>query len=240
MRIDAEETLDGIRGAVSCEPPLSTPPDPAARMIEHARVDLLDASSRLVPFTDAHDPLWSGVMVLGPEESVRLEGNACHDLMVLSGTVDVGAGCVLEAGDFAIRNGAAELRAGPAGAQVLAYRDSSGARCDEIVVTRDERPWREGRTSGMLIANLCTAGHALSLVMWQPGALTRHHAHPGGEEIFVLRGELCEGDRHPAGSWMRLHPGAWHSPFVEVPTLILVRSGHLKARRPAREAREQA
>ena len=199
-------------------------------MIEHARIDLLDASSRLVQFTDAQDPLWSGVMVLAPGESVRLADDACHDLFVLNGAVDVGAGLTLEGGDFAIRNRATELRAGADGAQLLAYRDMSGARCDEITVLRDERPWREGRTPGMLIANLCTSGHALSLVMWQPGASTRHHAHPGGEEIFVLRGELCEGDRHPAGSWMRLHPGAWHSPHVETPTMILVRSGHLKRR----------
>ncbi|MCK9686629.1 cupin domain-containing protein [Scleromatobacter humisilvae] len=209
-------------------------------MIEHAHVDLLDVSSRLVPFTDAHDPLWSGVMVLGPHEGARLAADACHDLLVLNGTVDIGAGRVLEGGDFAIRHGGAELCAGPAGAQVFAYRDASGARCDEITVTRDERPWREGRTPGMLIANLCTAGHALSLVLWQPGTRTRHHAHPGGEEIFVVKGELLEAQQHPAGSWIRLHPGAWHSPFVETPTLILVRSGHLKARRPAREARAQA
>jgi hypothetical protein len=234
MRFDAEETRDRIHGAVSSEPPLSTLPDQASRMIEHARVDLVDASSRLVPFTNAQDPLWSGVFVLAPGESVALAADARHELFVLSGTVDCGDGCTLENGDFAIRGGNVHLRAGDAGAQVLAYRDPSGAPFDPIVVAREDRPWREGRTPGMLAANLCNARHALNLVMWQPGALARHHAHPGGEEIFVLRGELCEGDRHPAGSWMRLHPGAWHSPFVETPTLILVRSGHLKARRPAR------
>ncbi len=202
-------------------------------MIKTARVDLLDASSRLVQFTDAHDPLWTGVLVLAPGERVRLAGDARHDLLVLNGTLAAGAGRSLEGGDFAIRNSAAELEAGPQGAQVLAYRDASGSTCEEIVVPRDERPWREGRTPGMLIANLCTAGHALSLLSWQPGARPRHHGHPGGEEIFVVRGELCEHDRHPAGSWMRLHPGTWHAPHVETPTLILVRSGHLKGHRAA-------
>ena len=100
----------------------------------------------------------------------------------------------------------------------------------ELTLAREEQPWREGRTSGMLVANLSNAGHALNLVMWQPGAFTRQHAHPGGEEIFVLRGELCEDARRPVGSWMRLHPGAWHAPHVEIPTLLLVRSGHLKGR----------
>jgi ChrR Cupin-like domain len=203
-------------------------------MIEHARVDLLDPSSRLIQFTHTDDPLWSGVFVLAPGESVDLASGARHELLVLSGTVDTSDGRTLENGDFAIRSGSTGLRAGDAGAQVLAYRDTSGAAFDEIVVARDERPWREGRTPGMLAASLRNQGHALSLVLWQPGAVTRHHAHPGGEDIFVLRGELCEQDRRPAGSWMRLHPGAWHSPFVETPTLILVRSGHLKGRTKAR------
>ena len=199
-------------------------------MIEHARVDLLDASSRLVQFTATDDPLWSGVMVLGAGESVRLAADARHDLLVLKGAVEVDGGRLLENGDFAILGGSAGLRAGPLGAQVFAYRDASSSACDEIVVARDQRPWREGRTPGMLVASLCTRDHALSLVMWQPGAKAHHHAHPAGEEIFVVRGELCEHDRRPAGSWMRLHPGDWHSPHVETPTLILVRSGHLRRR----------
>jgi hypothetical protein len=199
-------------------------------MIEHARVDLLDLSSRLVHFTDAHDALWSGVFVLAPSERVELAAGARHELLVLGGMVDSGDGRTLETGDFAIIGGRTALRAGAAGAQVFGYRDPSGTAFEEIVVPRDDRPWREARTPGMLAANLCRDAHALNLVMWQPGAIARHHAHPGGEEILVLRGELCEGGRHPAGSWMRLHPGAWHSPFVETPTLLLVRSGHLKGR----------
>ena len=202
-------------------------------MIEHARVDLRDATSRIVQLTDAHDPLWSGVLVLAPGECLRLADGARHDLLVLSGTIALGGGDELENGDFAIRDGGTDLRAGAAGAQVFAYRDAAGAGCEALTVPRDERPWREGRTPGMLVASLCTAGHPVSLVLWQPEARTRHHAHPRGEDIFVVRGELCEQDRLAAGSWIRLHPGAWHAPHVETPTLILVRSGHLKQGRPA-------
>ena len=205
---------------------MSTTPTPG--LIEHAFIDLLDSSSRVVQFTDPHDPLWSGVMVLAPGESVHLAPGARHELLILAGTVEIDDGRALDAGDFTVRGGNADLRAGATGAQVLAYRDMASAAFEEIIVHRDERPWRAGRTPGMLAAILSNAGHALSLVMWQPGARTRHHAHPGGEDIFVVRGELRENDRHPAGSWMRLHPGTWHSPHVETPTLILVRSGHLK------------
>ena len=209
-------------------------------MIEHASVDLLDLSSRLVAFTRADDPLWSGMIVLAPGERVELAAAVRHELLVVSGAVDCDDGLRLDSGDFAVRGGPAGLRAGESGAQLFAYRDASGTVFDETTVTRADRPWRESRTAGMLSANLGNRGHALNLVMWQPGVLTRRHAHPRGEEIFVLRGELCEERRHPAGSWMRLHPGAWHSPVVETPTLLLVRSGHLTARRPEGPARADA
>ena len=197
-------------------------------MIEHAHVDLLDATSRLAPFTAADDDFWCGVMVLAPGERTRLADAGRHDLLVLEGAIDVGDDLTLARGDFAIRHGRPLLHAGPAGAHVFAWRDASRTACDEITVPRADQPWREGRTPGMLAASLSNDGHALNLVQWQPGALTHRHAHPGGEEIFVLRGALCEDARRPAGSWMRLHPGAWHAPHVETPTLLLVRSGHLK------------
>ena len=199
-------------------------------MIEHAHIDLLDASSRIVQFTSADDALWSGVMVLAPGETATLASGGRHDLLVLEGMVDVDDGRTLARGDFAIRNGSPVLRAGPEGAQVFGWRDTCCKSCEETTVHRADQPWREGRTPGMLAANLSNDGHALNLVQWQPGVLTHQHAHPGGEEIFVLRGELCEGARRPVGSWMRLHPGAWHAPHVETPTLLLVRSGHLKGR----------
>jgi hypothetical protein len=201
-------------------------------MLELATVDLGDPTSRVVDLTRADDPRWSGLLVLAPHESVELAADAWHDLLVLSGAVDDGTGCVLDGGDFARRCGAARLSAGPTGASVLAYRQAQiGAACAEITVRRDSRPWRQGRTPGMTVASLSNDDHAVSFVMWQPGSPSRHHAHAGGEEIFVVRGELCAGDvRHPAGSWMRLYPGVWHSPLVETPTLILVRNGHLRPR----------
>ena len=123
-------------------------------MIEHARVDLLDASSRLVHFTQPDDPQWSGVMVLAPGEREQLAGDVRHDLFVLGGTLEAGLGRELEGGDFAVRNRAFAGVAGPAGAMLLAYRDACGARCDEMLVLRDERPWRAGRAPGMLLASL--------------------------------------------------------------------------------------
>jgi quercetin dioxygenase-like cupin family protein len=198
-------------------------------MIEHAYVDLEDASSRFLHFTAVDDPMWSGVVVLAPGEAMAISGGARHDLLVVSGSVtNTIEGSALERGAFAIRGGNIGLRAGPAGAQVFVYRETVPAAYEEATVIFADRPWREGRTPGMLVANLSNASHSLNLIMWQPGAQAPQHAHPRGEEIFVLRGELYETVRYPAGSWMRLHPGAWHSPQVATPTMLLVRSGHLK------------
>jgi hypothetical protein len=164
------------------------------------------------------------------DEPIAMSGGARHDLFVVSGSVtNTIDGCELERGAFATRGGDIGLRAGPAGAQVFVYRETGPVACEDATVIFADRPWREGRTSGMLVANLSAASHSLNLIMWQPGAQTPHHAHPRGEEIFVLRGELYESVRYPAGSWMRLHQGAWHSPQVATPTMLLVRSGHLKA-----------
>jgi len=58
----------------------------------------------------------------------------------------------------------------------------------------------------------------------QAGDLTQRIKVPAG-----VVGYVKQHDASNAG----LHPGDWHSPHVETPTLILVRSGHLKQRRPA-------
>jgi quercetin dioxygenase-like cupin family protein len=82
----------------------------------------------------------------------------------------------------------------------------------------------------MHIAPLASGRQHVSLVEFHPGAQTHDHTHPSGEEIFVLSGELRDAnERYPAGTWLRLHPGARHAPFAEVPTVILLRHGHLRA-----------
>jgi len=200
-------------------------------MIEHAHVDLADTASRVARLSSPDDARWSAVVVLAPGEALELPAGARTDLLVLRGAASDGADERLDLGDFLSDSAARTLHGGPEGATLLAYREvrqPGAAVPPRVAIARDARPWRRGRTPGMTVASLSNAGHALSLVQWQPGASTRPHTHPRGEEIFVLRGELVTVDaRHPEGSWMRLPPGAWHAPTVEVPTMILVRNGHL-------------
>lgn len=54
------------------------------------------------------------------------------------------------------------------------------------------------------------------------------HAHPGGEEIFVVQGVLEDEDgRYGPGTWLRRPRGSHHCPVSREPTLLWVKAGHL-------------
>ncbi|WP_420827371.1 cupin domain-containing protein [Halochromatium glycolicum] len=64
----------------------------------------------------------------------------------------------------------------------------------------------------------------VTLVRWAPGTRCQAHTHWGGEEIFVLEGELeDEHGRYPRGTWLRSPHGSRHQPFSETGCLIYVR-----------------
>jgi anti-sigma factor ChrR (cupin superfamily) len=67
-----------------------------------------------------------------------------------------------------------------------------------------------------------------ALVYWPAGEHFVPHTHVGGEEIVVISGEFRdEHGRYPAGSWLRSPHLSSHHPWVEVDTLIYVKTGHL-------------
>jgi anti-sigma factor ChrR (cupin superfamily) len=65
---------------------------------------------------------------------------------------------------------------------------------------------------------------ATSIVKYQPGSAFSRHAHPGGEEIFVLDGVFSDetGD-YPAGWYLRNPPGSSHSPSSRYGATIFVK-----------------
>jgi anti-sigma factor ChrR (cupin superfamily) len=68
----------------------------------------------------------------------------------------------------------------------------------------------------------------VALVHWPDGERFQHHTHVGGEEIFVLSGELIdEHGRYPAGTWIRSPHMSTHNPWVEQETVLWVKTGHL-------------
>ena len=71
-------------------------------------------------------------------------------------------------------------------------------------------------------------GEHVALVKWPAGERFHPHSHFGGEEIFVLTGEFRdEHGSYPAGTWMRSPHLSRHTPYVEAPTVIWVKVGHL-------------
>lgn len=68
----------------------------------------------------------------------------------------------------------------------------------------------------------------VALVKWPAGERFQPHRHFGGEEILVLSGEFRdEHGRYPPGTWLRSPHGSQHHPFVELETVIWVKTGHL-------------
>ena len=199
-------------------------------LIEREWVDLDVAplgTSRITHLTAAAEPKWTGVIELGPSETFSLEDGLRYDFYLLRGSVDI-EGHVFSADDFLIQRDATVIQAGEDGARILAYSEAGDGSRDPLVRPAKGREWRTGINIQMEVAPLDSGRHRISLVSWQPGAHTRLHTHPGGEEMFVLSGEISDGDeRYPSGTWLRFHPGSTHAPFASVPTTILLRHGHL-------------
>lgn len=71
-------------------------------------------------------------------------------------------------------------------------------------------------------------GEHVALVEWPAGERFQPHTHFGGEEILVLSGEFKdEFGAYPAGTWLRSPHMSRHHPFVDEPTVIWVKVGHL-------------
>ncbi|MFQ5973835.1 MAG: cupin domain-containing protein, partial [Alphaproteobacteria bacterium] len=68
----------------------------------------------------------------------------------------------------------------------------------------------------------------ISLVRFAPGAATSDHDHPGGEELFILDGELEDKyDTYVAGSWVRYPTGSRHVARSPSGCTLYVKKGHL-------------
>jgi len=83
-----------------------------------------------------------------------------------------------------------------------------------------------GRLEVMPLHNF--EGESVALVKWPAGEHFQKHKHIGGEEIFIIEGELIdEHGRYPAGTWIRSPHMSEHRPYVEQDSLIWVKVGHL-------------
>lgn len=73
------------------------------------------------------------------------------------------------------------------------------------------------------------SGHTTSLVWYQANAAFASHAHPQGEEIFVLEGTFSDEHGHyPAGSYLRHPANSQHTPFSDKGCLLFVKLNQFK------------
>lgn len=107
----------------------------------------------------------------------------------------------------------------------IAPDDGARVAIDTAKAAWEPYPGAEGIERTMLHTH---GRERVSLLRWEAGARYPMHRHPGGEEIYVLSGEL--GDEHgtyPAGTWIRNPVGSGHAPFSRKGALIYVKTGHL-------------
>jgi len=66
----------------------------------------------------------------------------------------------------------------------------------------------------------------VALVRWAKGHQAKAHAHPDGEELFVLDGDLeDEHGTYRAGTWLRQPTNSSHRPFSVTGCLYFVKRG---------------
>ena len=88
--------------------------------------------------------------------------------------------------------------------------------------------WRPGQGNLEVMPLHDFRGEHVALVKWPARERFQPHSHFGGEEILVLSGEFKdEFGSYPSGSWLRSPHMSRHHPFVDEPTVIWVKVGHL-------------
>ncbi len=141
-----------------------------------------------------------------------------------------------EHGDYGpgtyVRNpvGSAHAPCSAAGCTILVkLRQMDPADRTRVVIDTGTSTFVPGLVPGLTVLPLHGFGtEHVALVRWEPGTRFPLHAHPGGEEIFVLEGVFeDEQGAYPAGTWLRNPAGSRHAPFSSRGCLIWVKTGHL-------------
>jgi anti-sigma factor ChrR (cupin superfamily) len=112
---------------------------------------------------------------------------------------------------------------------LVKLRQMDPADQTRVVIDTGRSSFVPGLVPGLTVLPLHGFGtEQVALVRWESGTRFPLHAHPGGEEIFVLEGTFeDEQGTYPAGTWLRNPAGSRHAPFSSRGCLIWVKTGHL-------------
>ncbi len=98
----------------------------------------------------------------------------------------------------------------------------------QVCIDTSQHPWMAGQGHLQVMPLHEFKGEHVALVKWPAREHFQPHTHFGGEEIYVISGELNdEHGSYPAGTWLRNPHMSQHDPFVKVETMIFVKTGHL-------------
>lgn len=156
--------------------------------------------------------------------------DAGEEFFVLEGTFSDASGD-FHAGTY-VRNppGSSHAPWTEPGATILVSLRQFRANDDQrVVVDSTTATWSPGLIDGLNVLPLHSHNtEHIALVRWAPGTKFKTHQHWGGEEIFVIDGELADEHGHyPKGTWIRNPHGSTHTPWSDTGALIFVKVGHL-------------
>jgi anti-sigma factor ChrR (cupin superfamily) len=118
----------------------------------------------------------------------------------------------------------------PEGCTILVkLRQFDDADQKQFFINTNDAEWQSRDKPGLSSIALHEYGEErVSLVRFEPGAAVEHDFHAGGEEVFVLSGELRdEHGIYPTGTWVRQPDGSEHSPHSNTGCTLWVKRGHL-------------
>ncbi len=108
-------------------------------------------------------------------------------------------------------------------------RQYPGRTRTHVVAITQSLPWQAGDRPDIEVRSLYSqAGFAdsMRLERWGAGASLGRRSYPGGAELFVLRGSFeDEQGRFVEQAWLRLPPGAVHSPATSDGCELYIKEG---------------
>jgi anti-sigma factor ChrR (cupin superfamily) len=99
---------------------------------------------------------------------------------------------------------------------------------EHVVIDTKSAPFQPGQGNLQVLPLHQHGSEQVALVRWPAGERFQEHSHFGGEEIYVISGELKdEHGSYPAGTWIRSPHLSRHLPYADEETLIWVKVGHM-------------
>ena len=107
-------------------------------------------------------------------------------------------------------------------------RQYPGRTREHVALRSESMPWEPAR-AGVAVRRLyAQAGFAdtMRLEQWEPGARLGRVDYASGAELLVLDGSFADaGGAFARGAWLRLPPGASHSPSTDDGCVLYIKEG---------------